>query len=72
MKIAAQLLSFRSVGANLVLALGYMLLGLLFMPTGLHEQIVPLWLPAGLGLAAVLRGGPQFCPGLAWVACWST
>ncbi len=64
MKIAAQLLSFRSVGANLVLALGYMLLGLLFMPTGLHEQIVPLWLPAGLGLAAVLRGGPQFLPGV--------
>ncbi len=64
MKIAAQRLSFRFIGANLALALGYMLLGLLFMPTGLHEQIIPLWLPAGLGLAAVLRGGMAFLPGV--------
>ncbi len=64
MKISVPPLCFRTLGANLALALAYMLLGLLFLPTGLHEQIVPLWLPAGLGLAAVLRGGLRFLPGV--------
>ncbi len=64
MKVSPQNISFGTIGANLGLAAGYVLLGLLFMSTGLHEQIVPLWLPAGLGLAAVLRGGLRFLPGI--------
>ncbi|GAA0681227.1 hypothetical protein GCM10009104_02220 [Marinobacterium maritimum] len=64
MTISAQPLAPSSIGANLLLALGYLLLGLLFMSTGLHEHIVPLWLPAGLGLAAVLRGGFGLLPGV--------
>lgn len=49
---------------NLLLALGYMLLGMLLLNTGLHEQIVPLWLPAGLALAAVLKFGLACLPGV--------
>lgn len=53
------------LASNLLLAIGYMLLGLICLPTGTHEQIVPLWLPAGLALAAVLRGGVVLLPGVA-------
>ncbi len=49
---------------NLLVALGYTLVGLLLLNTGLHEQIVPLWLPAGLGVAAVLHGGMRLLPGI--------
>jgi len=56
--------SFKRGGANLLLALAYAMLGLSFSTTGLHEQIVPLWLPAGLALAAVLRFGSGLLPGV--------
>jgi|GEM_PF-840755 len=49
---------------NLLLALAYMLLGFVLLDTGLHEQIVPLWLPAGLGLATLLVYGLKLLPGI--------
>ncbi|MDY6891479.1 MAG: EAL domain-containing protein [Pseudomonadota bacterium] len=56
----------RSAGVvtNLLLAGGYALLGFGCATTGLHEQIIPLWLPAGLALAAVLRFGRGMLPGV--------
>lgn len=58
------LIPLHPVSANILLALGYVLLGLACLPTGIHEQIVPLWLPAGLALATLLRGGLKFLPGV--------
>ncbi|SIP87591.1 bifunctional diguanylate cyclase/phosphodiesterase [Marinobacterium stanieri] len=56
--------TLRTLILNLFLALGYAALGVALLNTGLHEQIVPLWLPAGLGLAAVLKGGLRYLPGI--------
>lgn len=55
---------FSPVIGNLALALVYTLLGYGMSVTGLHEQIIPLWLPAGLALAAVLRYGMGLLPGV--------
>ncbi|MBV0932754.1 CHASE domain-containing protein [Marinobacterium weihaiense] len=63
MKPAAPSMSI--ISANLLLALGYMLMGLACSYTGMHEQIAPLWLPAGLALAALLRSGCKLLPGVA-------
>ena len=38
--------------------------GLLVAGSGLHDQIVPLWVPTGVGLAAVLRFGLPILPGV--------
>jgi len=58
------------VVSNLLLALAYLMLGLSFSATGLHDQIVPLWLPAGLALAVVLRHGFSLLPGV-WLGSLS-
>lgn len=55
---------FNLVTGNLVLALAYTALGYGMSVTGLHDQIIPLWLPAGLALAAVLRFGMGLLPGV--------
>ena len=55
---------FNLVTGNLVLALAYTVLGYGMSVTGLHDQIIPLWLPAGLALAAVLRFGMGLLPGV--------
>lgn len=61
---SAECHGFSRIAYNLILALAYALLGLGFSLTGLHDQIVPFWLPAGLGLAVVLRYGMALLPGV--------
>lgn len=56
--------AFPAFWGNILLALAYMLLGFVQLDTGVHEQIVPLWLPAGLGLAALLVYGAKLLPGI--------
>lgn len=56
--------SSNRIVTNLLLAIAYAMLGLSFSTTGLHDQIVPLWLPAGLALAVVLRFGMALLPGV--------
>lgn len=46
----------------LLLALVYLGTGLLVSYSGLHAQIVPLWIPAGIALTIGLRFGYQFIP----------
>lgn len=48
----------------ILLALSYAGAGLLVAGSGLHDQIVPLWVPAGIGLAVVLRFGLFVLPGV--------
>ena len=50
--------------AIIALALCYAGAGLLVAGSGLHDQIVPLWVPTGIGLAAVLRFGFPVVPGV--------
>ncbi|WP_052063509.1 bifunctional diguanylate cyclase/phosphodiesterase [Nitrincola sp. A-D6] len=50
--------------ALILLALVYAGAGILVAGTGLHDQIIPLWIPAGIGLAMVIRFGPSFLPGV--------
>lgn len=52
------------VFASLILAVAYSASAALVMGTGLHAQIVPLWVPAGIALAAVLRFGMGVLPGV--------
>lgn len=46
----------------LLLALVYLATGLLVSHSGLHAQIVPLWIPAGIALTIGLRFGYRFIP----------
>ncbi|WP_072325249.1 bifunctional diguanylate cyclase/phosphodiesterase [Marinospirillum alkaliphilum] len=48
-----------------LLAFAYLLTGMLVSHTGLHAQIIPLWIPAGLALAAGIRFGYGVLPGAA-------
>ncbi len=56
--------SSNRIATNLLLAVAYAMLGLSLSSTGLHDQIVPLWLPSGLALAVVLRFGTKMLPGV--------
>ena len=66
---AAEHLHPNPLAGNLLLALAYIVLGYSVSMTGLHDQIVPLWLPAGLALAVVLRFGMGLLPGV-WLGSW--
>ena len=48
----------------LALALLYFLAALFAAGVGIHEQIMPFWVPAGIALAALLRFGVQYVPGV--------
>ncbi len=48
----------------MLLALAYAISAFVVAGTGLHDQIVPLWIPAGIGLAAVIRFGGTLLPGV--------
>ena len=50
--------------AILLLAVAYSCAGFLVAGAGLHDQIVPLWIPTGIGLAAVIRFGLPILPGV--------
>ncbi|WP_417579060.1 EAL domain-containing protein [Nitrincola sp.] len=52
------------IPAVIVLALVYASAGVLVAGSGLHDQIVPLWIPSGIGLAMVIRFGLSFLPGV--------
>lgn len=52
------------MGSVMLLMLAYLLTAFLSLGTGLHEQIMPFWAPAGVALAAVLRFGPGLLPGV--------
>jgi diguanylate cyclase (GGDEF)-like protein/PAS domain S-box-containing protein len=56
----------RQLGQLAVLALSYFLLAQLSRLVTLHELgVCPVWLPAGIALAAVLLRGPAMLPGVA-------
>jgi len=56
----------RQLGTLAVLAVGYFLLAHLSRLVTLHDlHVSPVWLPAGLALAAVLLRGPAMLPGIA-------
>lgn len=50
--------------AVIVIAFCYAGAGLIVSGSGLHDQIVPLWVPTGIGLATVLRFGWRLLPGV--------
>lgn len=50
------------------LALVYLLVGIVVSHSGLHTQIIPFWLPAGVALAAGRHFGYRILPGRAWAA----
>lgn len=49
----------------LALALAYLLTGLLVSRTGLHDQIMPMWIPAGIALAGGIHFGYRMLPAAA-------
>lgn len=51
-----------NIAGFLLLALVYFGAGLLVSHSGLHAQIIPLWVPAGIALAIGLRFGYSFIP----------
>jgi len=53
-----------------LLALSYFAAAHLVSDSGLHSQIVPLWIPAGVGLAAVIHFGAKMVPGV-FLGCFA-
>lgn len=52
------------ISALILLAFAYAGTGFLVAESGLHDQIVPLWIPTGIGLAVLLRFGKSLWPGI--------
>ncbi|TCK04159.1 bifunctional diguanylate cyclase/phosphodiesterase [Marinobacterium mangrovicola] len=59
-----QVAIFRTSGLILAVALCYLTTAFLASGVGLHEQIMPFWVPAGVALGAALRFGPRILPGV--------
>lgn len=55
---------FRAAGLILALALAYLLAAFAITGLGMHQQIMPFWVPAGIALGALLRFGPRVLPGV--------
>ncbi len=59
-----------NLGGILLLAGIYLLAGALVSQTGYHDQILPLWIPAGIALAAGIHFGFRCLPGV-WLGSFS-
>ncbi|WP_432696149.1 EAL domain-containing protein [Marinobacterium sp. YM272] len=59
-----QIAFYRVTGQILGLALVYLATAFLASGVGLHQQIMPFWVPAGVALGAVLHFGQRILPGV--------